>query len=308
MRITLSAAELTPAWLCCPLDLHPLRFLDLEPEFDTFTVEWLSSNGTYLRAGRFSRLSDLPSSILRLDSSSVVLRLQSDAAMQYSGFVVQFTVRSPEPAAALDGTSPSAANNNTLCSPMFVMHGAGYYTDSKGGYVTNDLAWRRRQADIIGDGSSRAPVLPDLPSDNPSTWLQPYTPNTQCSWSFTLPANAYATLWLEYLDVEADTDYLMVLKPRQGSAVGDLVALAQFTGRATRLNVQQRSFVYDAATQGSTTFYVSFRSDMAVQLSGFILRCVLASHLHPRCYTPCTSMHAWPGTFPGPCIQTACAV
>lgn len=81
----------------------------------------------------------------------------------------------------------------SLCLPTFQMHGPSYFRTA-GGYLTNDLAWRREQAGMSGNGSAAAPALPDLPAGAPPAWLQRYQPSTTCRWTFVLPANASAVL------------------------------------------------------------------------------------------------------------------
>ena len=92
-----------------------------------------------------------------------------------------------------------------LCDESYTAHGPGYYTPPEGLYITSDLAWRRLAAGMVagGDGSGGLPALPALPdaaSQDPSTWMTRYQPNTSCAWRFDLPAGAVAKLVFAYLD------------------------------------------------------------------------------------------------------------
>lgn len=79
---------------------------------------------------------------------------------------------------------------------MFLVHNASYFLPD-GGWITNDYAARRAQANMSADGGSSAPQLPGLPAGLPSTWLQPYAGSTNCTWRFDLPESAMLSLYVE---------------------------------------------------------------------------------------------------------------
>lgn len=84
-----------------------------------------------------------------------------------------------------------------LCDSAFVMHNASYYTNvTAPGYITNDLAYRRRMANMTGDGSKAMPLLPPLPYDAQYAggYLAWYQGDTNCSWLFYTPQGATTTI------------------------------------------------------------------------------------------------------------------
>lgn len=262
--------------MCC-------RHIDLEPRYDTLTIEHSLPNGTLAKVGQYSRLGKDAVGRTMEFNSSVLLRMESDGSTEGSGFVVQFTVRLPgQPGAVPGAASPgetlqpeATVPSGGLCDAMFTVHGATYYTDEAGGYITNDLAWRRAQAGYVGDGADQPLALPPLPSGSlPRTWLRPYAPYSQCTWTFYLPRRAILTLWLEFLDLEEDADFLAVFKAPANGAAEDLPELLQYSGSHGDLPQAKRMLQYNTSVQGSTLVYVSFKSDAVGQLTGFLLRWV----------------------------------
>lgn len=59
------------------------------------------------------------------------------------------------------------------------------------------MRWRLEQAGVTGDGSTDPLPLPSLPANYPTAWLQPYAPDTQCTWVLQLPPGATALLQIE---------------------------------------------------------------------------------------------------------------
>ncbi len=93
---------------------------------------------------------------------------------------------------------PSAAATSNLCDSEFLIHEATY--ERVGGYITNDLAERRRQAGMAGDGATTAPELPILPTGDPSTWLTPYDSYTACNWIFRTPPGSLTSFRIRCAD------------------------------------------------------------------------------------------------------------
>lgn len=81
--------------------------------------------------------------------------------------------------------TPAPAATTNLCDSELLVHADTY--ERLDGYITNDLAERRRQAGMAGDGATAAPALPTLPTGDPSTWLTAYDTYTACKWIFRTP-------------------------------------------------------------------------------------------------------------------------
>lgn len=148
----------------------------------------------------------------------VFVSFTADASIQVTGFVLRYSVRptaaSPPPPSAPPYTGPSGGyypggggsgyypgggDGLPLCDSAFIMHGASYFTGgAQPGYITNDLAYRRRAANMTGDGQAARPRLPPLPFDAAYAGA-PYAPNTNCSWLFFTPANATTTIVIKWV-------------------------------------------------------------------------------------------------------------
>lgn len=92
--------------------------------------------------------------------------------------------------------SVPGSNASALCDPYTLAFNASLGFTPQPAYITSDFSYRQR-VDLHANSSSRSYILTQLPvGDDPSTWLQPYLPNTRCTWEIQAPPRATVTLFL----------------------------------------------------------------------------------------------------------------